>query len=251
MDVRQATIRFYGDLRDLAWQLDRAGETQVPVEVRRSVKDAIESCGVPHTEVDLVLVNGESVGFGHPIGEHDRVSAYPPFQTLAVDRVSKVRPPPPPEPRFVLDVHLGRLTERLRQLGLDSRYHNDATDDELAAVSAAEQRWLLTRDRELLMRAAVVHGYYVRAVDPTRQTVEVLRRFGLADELAPLTRCARCNGVLERVDKADVADRLEPATRAEHDEFARCTACGRLYWAGSHQPSLRSFIDSVRAAASG
>lgn len=248
MEVRQATIRFYGDLRDLACQLDRSGETQVPVEIRRSVKDAIESCGVPHTEIDLVLVNGESVGFDHVIGEGDRVSAYPPFETLAVGQLSKVRPPPLPEPRFALDVHLGRLAERLRLLGLDTRYANDATDDELAAVSVADQRWLLTRDRGLLMRAAVVHGYLVRAVDPTEQAIEVLRRFGLADEVAPLTRCARCNGLLERVDKAEIADRLERRTRAEQDEFARCATCGRLYWAGSHRPSLHAFIDEVRAA---
>ena len=241
---KKATLRLYGDLADLAWNADRAGEASVTVEAPRSVKDAIESSGVPHTEVDLVLVNGESVAFDHLLDDGDRVSVYPTFADLDVP--SRVRPPTLSVPRFVLDVHLGRLAERLRLLGFDTLYQNDLDDEDLVALASAGPRWLLTRDRGLLMRRAVTHGYLVRSTDPRQQVLEVTRRFRLAPALAPLTRCARCNGVLEPVDKAEIAHRLEPATRAEQDEFVQCRDCAQLYWQGSHYEHLEAFIDEVR-----
>jgi uncharacterized protein with PIN domain len=153
-----------------------------------------------------------------------------------------------PEPRFVLDVHLGRLAEHLRLLGFDTAYTNDADDHELAAESASAGRWLLTRDRGLLMRAIVTHGYLVRSETPRLQALEVVRRFDLFDEVAPFTRCARCNAGLEPVDKAEIAHQLEPGTRRDHDTFVRCTGCAQLYWQGSHAPALRAFVDEIRTA---
>ena len=241
-----ATLRFYGDLADLASDADRSGEARVPVERPRSVKDAIESCGVPHTEVDLVVVNGSSVGFGHLVGAGDRLGVYPPFESIDVP--SHVRAPALEPVRFLLDVHLGRLAARLRVLGFDTSYRNDADDDELAVRSVAEGRWLLTRDRGLLMRSIVSHGYLVRSDDSRAQAVEVVRRFRLFGDLRPMSRCPACNGLLRSVDKADVEHRLEPGTRRDHDVFVECAQCRQLYWEGSHVGDLRAFIDEVRAA---
>lgn len=242
-----ATLRFYGDLADIAWDADRSGTASVPVDRARSAKDAVESCGVPHTEVDLLLCNGRSIGFAEGIGAGDRLSVYPPFHTFDVP--SLVRPAPLEADRFLLDVHLGRLARRLRVLGLDTAYRNDADDDELAAEAVAAGRWLLTRDRGLLMRSAVTHGYLVRSSDPAEQVFEVVRRFSLYSAVQPLTRCAHCNGTLEPVDKADIEHRLEPGTRRDHDVFAQCAGCGRLYWEGSHHGELQAFIAAVAASA--
>lgn len=242
-------LRFYGDLAELAWDTDRDGHTSVPVDRPRSVKDAVESAGVPHTEVDLLLVDGDSVGFDRLVGPGARVAVYPPFVDLDIDAVSRVRPPPLPEPRFVLDVHLGRLAELLRLLGFDTDYANDRDDAELARRAAAAPAWLLTRDRGLLMRRRVTHGYLVRAHEPRVQLLEVSRRFGLASQAAPFTRCASCNGALEPVDKADVADELEPGTRRDHDVFARCDGCGQIYWRGSHTPALQRLVALVEQEA--
>ncbi len=246
MQVGHVTIRLYGDLASLAPDADNDGAVEVPVGGRRSVKDAVEATGVPHTEVDLLVVDGDVVDFGAQVGAGDRVAAYPPLHSLDVE--SPVRPPPLPEPRFILDVHLGRLAGQLRLLGLDVEYHNDRGDAELARRAAAGPRWLLTRDRGLLMRAAVTHGYLVRTTDPDEQLLEVARRFRLTPHLRPFQRCAHCNGMLEDVPKEAIAHRLEPGTRREHDTFRRCTGCGQLYWAGSHLPSIEALLERVRAA---
>lgn len=239
-------MRAYAELVDL---LD-AAEIEVPFGGPRSVKDLVESVGIPHPEVALLVVDGEPVGFGHLLTGGERVAVYPPFHDLPVDPADSLWPAPPEPRRFVLDVHLGTLARRLRLLGFDSWYRTEADDAELADVAVAQRRILLTRDRGLLMRRIVTHGYLVRSDDPDTQAVEVVRRFGLGASLAPFTRCATCNGELEPVAKAEVADRLEPATRANHDAFARCADCGQVYWHGSHRPALEAFVARVRAAVS-
>ncbi len=213
-------------------------------DVSGSVKDLIESFGVPHTEVDLVLVNGDPVDFSYVVRDGDRVSVYPVFESLDVSSVSRVRPTPLRNLRFVLDVHLGRLAAYLRMAGFDSVYHNHATDAELADAVVHERLVLLTRDRYLLMRADVDRGYWVRSTDPKKQLVEVLRRFDLGGSMRPFTRCMRCNGVLEEVSREAVFHRL-PETVRSKDGFRLCPGCGRVYWEGSHHARMKEILRAL------
>lgn len=252
--VPRVEVRLYGNLNDLAWDRDRSGWYQVPAARPRSAKDVVESLGVPHTEVDLLVVNGESSPFDMQLGGGDRVSVYPPFATFDVDATSWVRPSRPAVPRFVADVHLGTLTRYLRLLGFDTWYRNDTDDAELAAVSSRERRILLSRDRGLLMRAEVSHGTCPRSDDPVEQLLEVARRWDLYDGVAPFTRCPHCNAPLEEVAKADVLDRIPPGTAASVDDFQQCTRCGQVYWRGAHHRRLRGLVTRVldsRPSASG
>lgn len=236
-------VRFYAELADLAGD----GEVEAPFGEPRSVKDLVESLGVPHPEIALVLVDDEPVGFDHLLSGGERVAVFPPFHGIDLAGVRTVAPPPV-EPRFVLDVHLGTLTRRLRLLGFDSWYRTDADDDELATVAVDDRRILLTRDRGLLMRRVVSHGYCPRSDDPELQALEVIRRFDLVSRMAPLTRCVNCNGELAPVDKADVLDLLPPRTRVEFDEFARCGRCGQVYWPGSHVDAVDGFLARATGA---
>jgi uncharacterized protein with PIN domain len=199
-----------------------------------TVKHLLESLGTPHTEVDVILVNGTSVDFDYRAVDGDRVAIYPALEILDISPIIHLRPQPLGEAHFVLDGHLGKLASYLRLLGFDTLYRNDYNDDELAKVSSREQRILLTRDRGLLKRGLVTLGYCVRAKSPREQTVEVLRRFELVEQARPYSRCARCNGRLVPTSKADVFDRLEPKTKLYYDEFQVCEQCDRVYWRGSH-----------------
>jgi uncharacterized protein with PIN domain len=240
-------IRFYADLNELLPRDRRARAFAFEFTLPPSIKDLIESFGVPHTEVDLLLANGEPVDFAYVIGDGDRISVYPPFKAIDVASVTRVRPPALDGVRFVLDIHLGKLAALLRLLGFDTLYRNDYGDDELARISARESRILLTRDRGLLMRNAVVYGYSVRRTEPRRQLVEVIARFDLAGRVAPFRRCLRCNGLLEVVDKAAILDRLPTGVRELHDAFHICRDCRRVYWPGTHYRRLRAFVDEIAA----
>jgi uncharacterized protein len=236
-------VRAYAELVDLLGATD----VEVPIGEPRSVKDLIESVGVPHPEIDLLLVDDEPVGFDHLVRGGERVAVYPPLRSLRPASVSLW--PTPPEPRrFVLDVHLGTLARRLRLLGFDTWYATDADDALLAEVAVDEQRILLTRDRGLLMRRAIVHGYCPRSDDPEEQAREVSDRYHLAERARPLSRCVRCNGELVAVERDEVLHLLPARTRREFDRFARCTGCGQVYWPGSHVDAVENFLASVTGA---
>lgn len=201
--------------------------------------------GIPHTEIDLILVNGDPVGFEYRPAVGDRIAVYPMFEALDIGATARLRPEPLRQPRFVIDVNLGRLARLLRLLGFDVWWSNDADDQALADTSVEQRRILLTRDRGLLKRRAITHGLFVHSQQPEEQTLEVLRRLDLRRRVAPFTRCVRCNGRLAAVTKEAVADRLEPLTRRYYDEFSRCPDCGQIYWAGTHFAKLRSLVDGL------
>jgi uncharacterized protein len=244
--VGYVDVRAYAELNDFLPPDTRGLTVRRPFRSHQTVKDVLEAMGIPHTEVDLILVNGSPRGFGHRPSAGDRIAAYPMFEALDIGSTARLRPVPLRDPRFVVDVNLGGLARLLRVLGLDVWWSNDADDATLAQVSLGEQRILLTRDRGLLKRRAITHGLFVHSQHPEEQTLEVIRRLDLGQRLVPLTRCLHCNGKLAAVAKEEVIDELEPLTRQYYEEFSRCADCGRIYWAGSHHARLVGLVERLR-----
>ena len=224
----------------------RKGQSRRQLNERTSVKDVIEACGVPHTEVDLILMGGKAIGFDKILAQDAAVDVYgidsDRFTFFPENRlqVREIR-------NFVADGHLGKLVRHLRLLGVDIVYDRDAEDPQLVAIAASQNRALLTRDRRLLMHSAVRHGYYLRSQNPFEQTTEVLRRFELGAHIRPFSRCLRCNAPLRPVAKDAVVDRLEPLTRIYYERFQNCSGCGQIYWSGSHFDKLRDRVEKLRA----
>jgi uncharacterized protein len=239
-------VRAYAELNDFLAAESRGLTVRRPFRPHQTVKDVLEAMGIPHTEVDLVVVNGNAEDFGHRPVSGDRIAVYPMFEALDIGSTARLRPAPLRDPRFVIDVNLGRLARLLRVLGFDVWWSGDVEDQTLVDVSLGQHRILLTRDRALLKRRAVTHGLFVHSEHPEEQTLEVIRRLDLSQRLAPFSRCVRCNGRLIGVSKAEVIDRLEPLTRRYYDDFSRCADCGRIYWPGSHRARLASFIEGLR-----
>ncbi len=242
-------LRFYAELTDCLPGRSAVAGFDHCFSGQVSIKDMIESLGVPHTEVDLILANGSSVDFSYRVRDGDRVSVYPVFESIDIKPLLRVRPHPLRVVRFVLDVHLGKLASYLRLLGFDSLYRGDFEDDTLAVLASAQHRILLTRDRGLLKRSQVSHGYWIRAENPRLQLIEVLRRFDLCNSLDPFGRCLRCNEKIQEVVKEEVAFRLRPRTREHYREFWLCPRCDRVYWKGSHHRQMQGFIENVVAGA--
>ena len=238
-------MRFYEELNDFL-PVDRRKVTfPHTVRGRVSVKDLVESLGVPHTEIDLILANGNSVDFSYLVQDGDRISVYPVFEALDISPVLRLRPQPLRVMRFVADIHLGKLARHLRMLGFDALYQNDYQDEELAQISRLQGRILLTRDCGLLKRNEVTHGYWLRAKHPVEQLQEVVRRFDLAAAIAPFSRCLECNGLLTKVDKQEIMDRLQTETRKAFNEFQLCQVCGKIYWRGSHHHRMQTLIERL------
>jgi len=236
-------IRFYEELNDFLPPDKKKKEFSYSFTDKRSIKDLIESLGVPHVEIDLILVNGKSVDFSYTVKDGDRISVYPVFETFPIKNVTRLRPESLREPKFICDVHLGKLARRLRLLGLDVKYRNHLKDEKLSKISEKEKRILLTRDTRLLMRKNVKRGILIRSCDPEEQVIEVLDRLNLKDELKPFTRCLKCNGLLVSFSKKDkkyeqVKSRIPPKVKKWCAEFSICKKCGKIYWRGSHYKNL-------------
>ena len=237
-----AEFRFYEELNNFLPPESRKQTLLYRFHGHPGIKDPIEAFGVPHPEVDLVVVNGESVGFDYQLQSGDRVAVYPVFEGLDISPVVKLRDAPLRRTAFVVDVNLGRLARKLRLLGFDALFSNAYTDPEIAEIAWAQRRIVLTRDRRLLHAKTVTHGYWVRSDIPAQQLEEVVRRFDLADAVKSFSRCAACNGLIAPVAKRDVLPLLEPGTRRHYDTFYRCLACGKVYWEGPHVARLRQLL---------
>ena len=247
IDVKLFTIRLlvHGDLDFFLPSRTRSGRVERQLSEKTSVKDVIESCGIPHPEVDLILVNGKAVDFACTVTRDAEIELYPPgIQSL---RFSEKRLQVHTIREFVADGHLGKLVRDLRLLGIDVAYDPAAEDRQLVEIASRNNRALLTRDRRLLMHAAVQHGYYLRSQNPFEQTIEVLRRFDLGSILTPFSRCLRCNALLEPAEKKEVIGQLEPLTKICYHEFRRCTGCSQVYWSGSHFTKLQKRLEQIRA----
>ncbi len=232
---KKAHFHFYGSLNDFQKSVPKKDDRIYYFHGRPAVKDAIEAIGVPHTEVNLIEVNGRAVNFVYQLQEDDDISVYP---------VTEI-PEKIPHPQFILDVHLGTLARYLRLLGIDSGYNNQYNDVEIIRLSRQQQRIILTRDVGLLKHKSVLQGYWLRQTDPKAQVHELLGRFALSPYLKPFGRCMVCNGLLHPVEKMSVIEQLPPKTRLFYEIFHQCAHCQKIYWQGAHFRKMLALVSEL------
>lgn len=249
----QIIIHFYETLNDMLKPDQRDIDLIYVLTETRSVKDLVESIGIPHTEIDLIIVNGTSVNFNYQVKNKDNIALYPystqqdsnsPGNVPLIHCIPEIFD----HPRFVLDVHLGKLAAYLRMLGFDSLYNNHYDDPDLADISENEERVLLTCDRKLLMRKQITLGYFVRSRRPQQQLLEVVFRYNLYNQSKPFTRCILCNGEMQPVEKSTIELQLQEKTKQHYDDFFQCSSCRKIYWKGSHYLKMKQIINDLKQA---
>lgn len=246
--THEAEFRFYEELNDFLPPACRKRPFSHRFGGTPSVKDTIQAIGVPHSAIDLILVDGEPVGFSHRLRGGERIAVYPVFEALDISPVCRLRPRPLRRTRFALDVHLGKCARYLRLLGFDSAYAPDWDDAAIIDLALAQRRIILTRDRGILKHNRVTHGYWLRSHQPLEQVREVLRAFDLFSQIRPFTRCMDCNGVISRVAKARLRDRVDPGILQRFKAFRQCRDCGKVYWQGSHYQRMLKWVEGLQPA---
>jgi uncharacterized protein with PIN domain len=241
----QASFRFYEELNDFLPEARKRVDFQAEFKEKRSIKDMIESLGVPHTEVDLILVNGQSVDFAYILNDSDRVSVYPTFESLNITNVTRLRKTPLRKTQFIADVHLGDIVRLMRTLGFDVYYDPSLSNRAIIDISKREKRTILTKSKSLLKFKDVTHGLFVRRETKDREVKRLIERLDIKDYAQPFSRCLRCNGLLKTVAKAEVIDRIPPKTKACCNDYSVCVSCDKLYWDGSHMIRMRKMVDQI------
>ncbi len=233
-----AEFRFYAELNDFLPTEQHKTSFRSPFYGSPSVKDTIQALGVPHTAIDLILVDGQSVDFSHTLQGGERVAVYPVFERLDISPVIHLRPRPLRRTGFILDVHLGKLARYLRMLGFDATYKPDWDDVTIIDLSLRQHRIILTRDLGILKQNRVTHGYWLRHTDPRQQLQEVVLALDLFRQQQPFTRCMDCNGRIQPVKKANIRGRIDPEIFQRFRRFRQCQDCLKIYWRGSHYESM-------------
>jgi uncharacterized protein with PIN domain len=241
-----ATFRFYEELNDFLSLDKKKVAFAHSFGGTPSIKDVIEAIGVPHVEVNLILVNGHAVDFTYPLKNNDSVSVYPVSEMVEQSDGFPLQKKLEKEVKFILDVHLGKLAKYLRMCGFDTVYQNDYDDKKIIQISLEENRIILTRDIGLLKVKSVSHGYFMREQNSKAQLTEVLKHFDLYQVIDPFNRCIKCNGKIERIEKEEIIQKLEPLTQKHFNTFFRCTHCQSIFWEGSHFDRMSSFINTIK-----
>lgn len=244
MKAHQAEFRFYEELNDFLPPAQRKQTVRYEFDGHPAIKDPIEALGVPHTEIDLIMVNNHSVGFDYHLMHGDRVAVYPVFESLDITPLVKLRDRPLRRTAFVLDVHLGKLARILRLLGFDALYRTDYDDTEIIRIALTEDRIILTRDRRMLFNRTITHAHWLHSTNSEEQAREVLERFDLINQIQRFLRCPSCNGLLQTVEKEVILTQLEPLTRTYYNEFFQCPDCRKIYWKGTH---FNRIVDKLNA----
>ncbi len=239
------TIRFYEELNDFLDPVKRRTAYRIAFPIKRTVKDIIEGEGVPHVEIDLILVNGTPVDFDYHAQDGDHISVYPEFELIDISPVTRLRPEPLRQTRFIVDANLGRLHRYLRMLGFDTRFDTILMDSDIIRISDEEKRIILTRDLGILKNGKVKRGYFIRNQQPDQQLVEVIRKFDLKRQFKPFSRCMACNGDILPVTKNSILNRIPAQIQMFFDEFFQCKECKRVYWKGSHHQQMLEKIESL------
>lgn len=246
--TRTIRCRFYGALNRFLAPSHRYRAFSCAVKGIPAIKDTLEALGVPHTEIDCIVVNGRAVTFSYQIRGGERILVYPDAGNVRLKKIIRrsLKPKPPANPRFVLDVHLGKLARHLRLLGFDVIYEKEMEDAEIVRLGWRGRRIVLTRDIALLKHRQLRYGYFVRSIDPKKQIREVVQRFDLTEKMRPFRLCLECNGRILRIPKSKIENRLPPLTKRYYETFYHCQHCDKIYWQGAHYKQLSRLINAAR-----
>lgn len=242
--MKTATFRFYEELNDFLPKERRKVMFTYHFENEPKLIDVLEHFGVPHSQIDLILQNGQSVDFNSRLKHDDHVAVYPIFEAIDITPINILRPKPLRKIKFIVDVHLGRLAKYLRMCGFDVYYENLA-DDDIIAISLAQKRIILTKDRGLLKNRKVTHGYWVRNKEPRKQLLEIINRFDLVNKIKFLVRCLLCNQKLTTKNKEQLNIILPSHATKYYQTFYWCEHCKKVYWEGSHYKNMLTMMRRI------
>lgn len=238
----EASFKFYFSLNDFLPAQKRESRINYLFQGTPSIKDAIESLGIPHTEIDVILVQRKPVDLTYQLKDKNDVEVYPVMPEDIFPNKYSLFQGCLTKDKFVLDVHLGKLGKAMRIMGIDTFMKQDLSDKMIASIAENENRVVLTRDIGLLKHKAIECGYWLRSQQWHEQFKEVVQRFHLDEKFKPFSRCIVCNGNIVTVDKYSVEQEVPLLSEEMFEEFFQCTQCKKVYWKGSHYDRMEEWV---------
>ncbi|MCX8057647.1 MAG: Mut7-C ubiquitin/RNAse domain-containing protein [Ignavibacteria bacterium] len=239
---KELKIKFHDELKKFLKKKSNGFIKHIFID-QTTVKDLIEAFGIPHTEVEVILVNKESVDFNYKIKDGDKIEVFPQYKSELHKKAKRLKYKFKGKPKFVADVHLGKLVREMRKLGLDVYYNSNFDDERIVDISNSENRIIITRDLGLLKRKNVKFGIYLKSNHTKEQLKEIFSKYDLAKLINPLTLCLECGTRLKRISKEKAILKLKNHQFEKSMKFYFCTKCEKIYWQGSHYQRMLKSIE--------
>ena len=149
--------------------------------------------------------------------------------------------------KVIVDQMLGSLAKWLRLLGVDTYFANNTIMDEaLLQIAKSENRILITRDKELIIRATKhkISHISIHSTDLDTQLRTVLKQIPI-DTRKLFSRCTICNTPVHNVEKISVKQFIPQKVLSNKDEYWYCPTCNKYYWQGSHYEKIQKKILTI------
>ena len=149
--------------------------------------------------------------------------------------------------KFIVDENSGKLVKWLRMLGFNTIFFIGSNDSEMVSLALAENRVLLTRDRQIAKRRVAIVGKLKVITIMSDNLSDQLRQVAVALNLngfriQPFTLCLEDNHILVPITKEEVKDRVSPYVFHTQESFVECPKCHRIFWRGTHWQNMRAKI---------
>lgn len=147
----------------------------------------------------------------------------------------------------IVDQMLGSLAKWLRILGVDTYFaKNTIMDEDLLQIAKSEKRILITRDKELIIRAKKhkIPTISIHSTDLDEQLRTVLKQLPI-DTNKFFSRCTICNTPVDNVEKKSVTQFVPKKVLSTKDKYWYCSTCDKYYWQGSHYDKIQKKILTI------
>ena len=153
------------------------------------------------------------------------------------------------EIKFIVDNNVGKLAKWLRIMGYDATLFSGEDDGRMVKVALAQNRVILTKDREVMKRRLVTSGK-LRAVliesdDIEAQLHQVVEAFNLDYHFSPFSICLECNQHLVEKDKDTARELVPPHVFKTQRLYMECPSCHRIYWRGTHWQAMNEELEKL------
>lgn len=153
------------------------------------------------------------------------------------------------EIKFVVDNNVGKLAKWLRIMGYDATLFSGDDDGRMVKVALAQNRVILTKDREVMKRRLVTSGklkaILIRSDDVEAQLRQVVEALNLDYHFSPFSICLECNLRLVEKDKGTVQELVPPYVFKSQREYMECPSCHRIYWRGTHWQAMNRELEKL------
>lgn len=151
--------------------------------------------------------------------------------------------------KFLVDQMLGTLAKWLRLAGIDTYYATQKiSDDELLEIAKKQNRIMITRDKELHMRAKKkdISTLFTKSISLSEQLHLVFQSYPtITNEINPLTRCSLCNTSIQPIEKEKIKGEVPNRVYKQNTKFWHCPTCNHIYWRGTHYEKILEKIKNL------